>query len=33
MNVLSQTILETGNDILTYGEKGAWGKKGWEPLP
>ena len=25
--LLSQTILERGNDILTYGEKGAWGKK------
>jgi len=27
-----QTILEGGNDILTYDEKGAEGKKGWEPL-
>jgi hypothetical protein len=27
MNVLRQTVLERGNDILTYGEKGAWGKK------
>jgi hypothetical protein len=32
MDLLSQTILEGGNDILTYGEKGAWGKKGSEPL-
>ena len=23
--------VEKGNDILTYDEKGAWGKKVWEP--
>jgi hypothetical protein len=32
MNLLSQTILENWNNILAYGEKGAWGRKGWEPV-
>jgi hypothetical protein len=31
MHFLSQTILER-EDILTYSEKDAHGKKGWEPL-
>lgn len=30
-NAVFRTILERGGDILTY-EKGALGKKSWEPL-
>jgi len=32
VHFLILTLLESENDIPTYDRKGAWDKKGWDPV-